>query len=72
MLALLRDLFRIVAESELLLSDAAAPPPFLLNDIHGFDSFEGLPHDWDGRSGMKAGHFTLNGVIPPVFIECGF
>jgi|EP01046_Picozoa_sp_COSAG06_P001036 hypothetical protein len=62
----------LLAESELLLSDAAAPPPFLLNDIHGFDSFEGLPHDWDGRSGMKAGHFTLNGVIPPVFIECGF
>ena len=56
--------------NEMLATDAATPPPFLLNDIHGFDSFEGLPHDWHGRSGMKAGHFSLNGVIPPVFIEC--
>jgi hypothetical protein len=53
-----------------LLASTAPSPPFLLNKIHGFDSFEGLPHDWDGRTEMKAGHFTLNGVIPRVFIEC--
>lgn len=54
---------------EIEADDGAPPPPFLKADIHGFDSFEGLPHDWEGRSGMKAGHFSLNGQIPPVFIE---
>ncbi len=30
----------------------------------GFDSFEGLPEDWGGWVGMKAGHFTTGGQVP--------
>ena len=52
------------------LGAAKDPPGFLTGEIHGFDSFEGLPTDWSGRSGMKAGHFSLRGQMPPVFIEC--
>ena len=33
--------------------------------IHGFDSFRGLPEDWDnGKEGYDAGKFDLNGVPP--------
>jgi hypothetical protein len=32
--------------------------------VYGFDSFEGLPEDWDGR--MVRGTFTRNGSIPHV------
>ena len=33
--------------------------------IHGFDSFEGLPDDWSGTGGKK-GTFDLKGVLPEV------
>lgn len=39
-----------------------APKAFLTGQIHGFDSFEGLPHDWAGRPGMSRGHFDLGGA----------
>jgi len=32
--------------------------------LHGFDSFEGLPHDW--LSNRPRGHFSLQGEIPQV------
>ena len=32
--------------------------------IHGFDSFRGLPEDWDNGKGYDAGTFDLNGVPP--------
>ena len=35
--------------------------------VYGFDSFEGLPNDWNldtGKKVLKAGHFTLEGNIP--------
>jgi len=33
--------------------------------IHGFDSFRGLPEDWDnGKEGYGAGKFDLNGIPP--------
>lgn len=32
--------------------------------LHGFDSFEGLPHDW--LSNRPRGHFSLQGEIPHV------
>jgi hypothetical protein len=38
--------------------------------VHGFDSFEGLPHDWENTV-CKKGHFSLDGVIPPEPIELG-
>jgi hypothetical protein len=34
-------------------------------DIHGFDSFEGLPEDWSGTA-EKRGKFTLSGRMPAV------
>lgn len=33
--------------------------------IYGLDSFEGLPHDWEGTV-CKKGQFTTDGVIPDV------
>jgi len=33
--------------------------------FYGFDSFEGLPEDWDGTSKSK-GDFDLGGVLPDV------
>jgi len=32
--------------------------------VHGFDSFEGLPEDWDDS--RKRGRFSLDGVSPPI------
>jgi len=29
-------------------------------EVHGFDSFQGLPQDW--RSGFKKGHFAIQGL----------
>lgn len=37
------------------------------NKIYGFDSFEGLPEDWDEYH--KKGCFSLNGVPPTQFIN---
>lgn len=34
------------------------------NKFFGFDSFKGLPEDWN--SGMKKKHFNLNGKIPKI------
>lgn len=34
-------------------------------EIHGFDSFEGLPEDWVG-TGLLKGQFSLDGEIPDV------
>jgi hypothetical protein len=34
-------------------------------DVHGFDSFEGLPGDWGGTK-EAAGAFTLKGKLPKV------
>ena len=34
------------------------------SQVHGFDSFEGLPDDW--FLGRKAGRFSLGGNLPPV------
>ena len=33
--------------------------------IHGFDSFEGLPEDWEGFEFLKS-DFTQNGIMPTV------
>lgn len=36
-------------------------------EFHGFDSFEGLPEDWDmGMKNVKADAFNRNGVMPDV------
>jgi Macrocin-O-methyltransferase (TylF) len=35
------------------------------SDVHGFDSFEGLPEDWGGWK-HPAGYFSLNGKLPNV------
>jgi macrocin-O-methyltransferase TylF-like protien len=32
--------------------------------LHGFDSFEGLPEDWNDE--MKSGHFSTSGVPPDI------
>ena len=32
--------------------------------LHGFDSFEGLPEDWNDE--MKSGHFSTRGVPPDI------
>jgi Macrocin-O-methyltransferase (TylF) len=32
--------------------------------VHGFDSFEGLPEDWQGR--YREGEFHMNGALPKV------
>jgi hypothetical protein len=32
--------------------------------LHGFDSFEGLPEDWNDD--MKSGHFSTSGVPPDI------
>lgn len=37
--------------------------PQIPGEIHGFDSFEGLPEDW--RTGFKKGTFAIDG-LPPV------
>ena len=34
--------------------------------LHGFDSFRGLPADWDGRDKMVKGTFDLGGSLPSV------
>jgi Macrocin-O-methyltransferase (TylF) len=36
--------------------------------LHGFDSFEGLPEDWDPHGGsiLGKGHFSTQGNIPQV------
>ena len=34
-------------------------------EIFGFDSFEGLPEDWDGTT-CKKGEFSTNGIIPEI------
>jgi hypothetical protein len=36
--------------------------------LHGFDSFEGLPEQWDDHSGsfLKKGHFSTQGRIPQI------
>lgn len=34
-------------------------------EIHGFDSFLGLPHAWEGR-GMPQGRFSTGGTLPDV------
>jgi len=34
-------------------------------EIHGFDSFEGLPEEWTGTF-EQAGKFSLGGKLPPV------
>lgn len=34
-------------------------------DVHGFDSFEGLPEDWSGNK-MSAGYFDRKGKLPKV------
>ena len=36
--------------------------------LHGFDSFEGLPEQWDDHSGsfLKKGHFSTQGSIPQI------
>ena len=36
--------------------------------LHGFDSFEGLPENWDnhGTSILEKGHFSKLGVVPQV------
>jgi hypothetical protein len=36
--------------------------------LHGFDSFEGLPEEWDhhGASALGKGHFSTHGAIPQV------
>ncbi|MSQ55731.1 MAG: class I SAM-dependent methyltransferase [Betaproteobacteria bacterium] len=33
-------------------------------EVHGFDSFEGLPEDWTG--GREKGRFSLGGGLPPI------
>lgn len=33
--------------------------------IFGFDSFQGLPIDWEGTT-LKKGYFSTNGVIPSI------
>jgi hypothetical protein len=33
--------------------------------LHGFDSFEGLPHDWT-LEGHERGYFSTNGTLPAV------
>lgn len=42
-------------------SPTGARPP---TEVHGFDSFEGLPDDW--FLGRKAGRFSLQGALPNV------
>jgi O-methyltransferase len=32
------------------------------SNLHGFDSFDGLPESWDLR--LEKGHFALNGALP--------
>jgi Macrocin-O-methyltransferase (TylF) len=34
--------------------------------LHGFDSFEGLPEDWDAHADsiLRKGHFSTNGKLP--------
>jgi hypothetical protein len=32
--------------------------------LHGFDSFEGLPEDWNDE--MKSGHFSTRGIPPAI------
>jgi hypothetical protein len=46
--------------SKLLRNDASR--------LHGFDSFEGLPDDWDphGSAILKKGHFSTNGNVPKI------
>ena len=34
-------------------------------EVHGFDSFEGLPEDWHGTAETR-GKFSLGGRLPPV------
>ncbi len=36
---------------------------FTKDKVYGFDSFEGLPEEWNG---LKTGHFSTNGVLPDV------
>jgi len=37
------------------------------NKVYGFDSFEGLPEDWErGNNVYKKGHFDLKGELPKV------
>lgn len=43
-------------ESLRLIADATTAP------VYGFDSFEGLPEDWNGL--QKKGQFSLEGVLP--------
>ncbi|HEV7919742.1 MAG TPA: class I SAM-dependent methyltransferase [Thermoanaerobaculia bacterium] len=33
-------------------------------EVHGFDSFEGLPEDWTGS--RRKGRFSLGGVLPSI------
>lgn len=47
-------------ESVSLMAKAAAP-----RQVHGFDSFEGLPSDWTGTAESK-GKFTTGGKLPRV------
>jgi hypothetical protein len=36
--------------------------------LHGFDSFEGLPEEWDDHSAaaLKKGHFSTQGKVPEI------
>jgi hypothetical protein len=34
--------------------------------LHGFDSFEGMPEDFDGRTGILKGTFHVGGEIPRI------
>lgn len=46
-------------------------PKHILNTvIYGFDSFLGLPEDWDlGTHVLKKGHFSTGGKVPPLNID---
>jgi hypothetical protein len=35
-------------------------------EVHGFDSWLGLPEDWAQHVRMKKGRFSTQGVLPPV------
>jgi hypothetical protein len=34
--------------------------------LHGFDSFRGLPDEFDARNGITRGHFDVGGRPPPI------